>query len=131
MEKYTKFDDPSNGLNPFTPLELPKDSRHWVTKLFRRFLGWFFILLRLPLFMIVLWVAMIMNTVKYFLVHPWLIRKFEKFIDGLMGQMVMISSSINNVNLMYHREHKDYDFVKIQKGEMKFQMKEGDVYICN
>jgi hypothetical protein len=24
MEKYTKFDDPSNGLNPFTPLEVPK-----------------------------------------------------------------------------------------------------------
>ena len=22
MEKYTKFDDPSNGLNPFTPLEI-------------------------------------------------------------------------------------------------------------
>lgn len=43
----------------------------------------------------------------------------------------MISSSFNAITPQYHREHKDYDFVKLQKGELKFVMQEGDVYVCN
>jgi 1-acyl-sn-glycerol-3-phosphate acyltransferase len=43
----------------------------------------------------------------------------------------MSISSFNGMKLTYHREHKDYDFVKLQKGELKVTVEEGDVYVCN
>lgn len=130
MEKYTKFDDPSCGLNPFTPLET-KDDRHWVLKILRKLLSVFLIVLRTPIFFICMLVGTWINTMKYCLIATSLIRLVEKMINSLLGQLMMSSSSYTNFDQVYHREHKEYDFVKLQKGEVKFKMEEGEVYVCN
>ena len=43
----------------------------------------------------------------------------------------MQALSFNNPKEQYHREHKDYDFVKFQKGELVVKHREGEVYVCN
>lgn len=130
MEKYTKFDDPSNGLNPFTPLEIPQKRTGYI-KVLRDILSVFFLILRTPLFFICFGVGFVLHGLKYLLVVPALIRLAERFTDHLIGQLLMSVSSFNGLKMTYHREHKDYDFVKVQKGELKVELQEGDLYVCN
>lgn len=130
MEKYTKFDDPSNGLNPFTPLEIPGKRTGW-KRVLRDLLSLFFIVLRVPLFFICLWVSVTLHIFKYVLVVPALVKWVERFTDHLVGNLIYSVSSFNGLKLSYHREHKDYDFVKLQKGELKVTMQEGELYVCN
>jgi len=130
MEKYTKFDDPSNGLNPFTPLETTAKLTGYKSVL-RKMLAIFFIILRTPLFLICWNVGVILHTTKYLLLVPQLVRFAETFIDHLIGQLIMSISSFNGLKVTYHREHKDYDFIKLQKGELKVTIEPGDLYVCN
>jgi hypothetical protein len=112
MEKYRKFDDPSNGLNPFTPLEVPKKFEGW-KKGCRFLLSVFFVLLRLPLLILCMFVFLSLHSLKYLLLIPRLIRWMECFTDSLIGQIVMTTCSIQRVKEMYHREHEKYDFAKL------------------
>lgn len=71
--------------------------------------------MRIPLFVIVLVVSTVLNGWKYLLVVSSVIRMMEKFSHYVCGYMAMNGTSFNNTTLTYHREHKDYDFVKLQK----------------
>lgn len=85
MEKYSKFDDPSNGLNPFTPLDAKSANKTAVVKFLRSLLGFFLVAMRTPLFLIVLWVGSVLHTLKYIFGVSFVIRKIETWIDSLDG----------------------------------------------
>ena len=111
MEKYVKFDDPSNGLNAFTPLDLPK-KRTGVYLWLRSIFGVFLIVLRIPMFILAIFVCFTLHAVKYLLVLPPLIRMFERFNDRMCSKLIMSISSFSGIRERYNREHKEYDFVK-------------------
>lgn len=132
MEKFTKFDDPSCGLNPFIPLEKSGYKPLTAWKHYLRMFGKvFLILLRLPCLGLALGMYTILHAQKYFLILPILIRLAERFIDMMVCKLVMNVSSFNNIKETYHREATEFDFVKWQKGELEVTKKDGDVYICN
>jgi hypothetical protein len=84
MEKYSKFDDPSNGLNPFIQLETTQKRTGYI-KVLRDILSIFFILLRTPLFFICFIVAHVLHFLKFILIVPVLVRYAETFINHLIG----------------------------------------------
>ena len=82
MEKYTKFDDPSNGLNPFLP-EKPNLKFEGWKKIARNLVTYLLICMRLPMIGVALGASLITHTLKFLFLHPWLIRWAESFYDGL------------------------------------------------
>ena len=130
MEKYRKFDDPSNGLNPFTPNEI-KDKLTGARSVCRSILTVVFVLLRFPLVVLALVVSIWLHTCKYALLVPSLIRWFELFIDSLIGKLLLSVFGFNNVKIQLNKEHKDYDFIKAQKNELVIKETEAEVYVCN
>ena len=88
MEKYRKFDDPSNGLNPFTPLEVPKKLTGW-KKNCRSIISVFLPLLRIPMVTMGLAVLFCLHGLKYLFVFPRLVRWMEYFADNLIGELIM------------------------------------------
>lgn len=130
MEKYTKWDDPSNGLNPFTPLEEKKQFTGWKNVL-RNALSIFFILIRLPCILMAVLILYLAHAYKYLMMIPFLIRVFEKFFDGTCCKVLLNVFSANSVNESYHKDDKSFDFVKSQKGELQVTHIDGDVWITN
>lgn len=111
MEKYRKWDDPSNGLNPFTPLK-PKKTLDGLWKIARTLITAFFLILRIPCLLLVVPVYTFLHVTKYLLVVPILIRAAERFIDFMCCKMSLNVSSVNNLKESYHREDDNFDFVK-------------------
>ena len=111
MEKYTKWDDPSNGLNPFTPL-IPKSKLYGISSILRSLITVFFLLIRVPCVIIVFVIYTTLHAAKFFLLVPALIRLVERFLDYLCGKMLLSVSSYNRVNIEYHKEDDAFDFVK-------------------
>jgi len=111
MEKYRKFDDPSCGLNPFTPIEPTAKLTGW-KKWARLFLTYFLMILRIPCVMLGVWVGMSLHCWKFIVIHPTLIRYVERFIDQMYGKLVLSTCSFNTFRESYNREHKDFNFIK-------------------
>ena len=130
MEKYTKFDDPSCGLNPFTPLPI-KDDRSAFVKFLRSLCTVILLIIRLPVGPMGFLAWSFCNVVKYLLLLTPVIRWFESFFNGVVGHILLNCTSYSFITTVYHREHKSYDFVKVQKGELVFKMEPGEVYVCN
>jgi len=131
MEKYVKWDDPSNGLNPFTPLETKVQYEKGIMLYLRGLLSIFLTILRLPCIWLVLWVQFFLHLCKYLVILPVLVRILEKSIDSMCGKILVSVSSFNNVKEVYHKDDKEFDFIKSQKGEVTVKVLPGDVYICN
>ena len=131
MEKFSKWDDPSNGLNAFMPLESKAKPINTLMRMARKFLAVFLVCIRLPCVVMAIWVMCILHLFKYCLLAGPIVRLAERMIDGLVGKLILSVTSFNNTPMQYHREHKDFDFVKFQKGELTVKDVEGDVYVCN
>jgi hypothetical protein len=95
MEKYRKFDDPSCGLNPFTPLEIKKKLTGW-KRVLRGIFTVFLVTIRIPCILLALFVLFSLHILKYLLLIPGAIRWFEKFTDNLCGRLFMQALSFNN-----------------------------------
>ena len=78
MEKFRQWDDESNGLNPFTPLETKSQYTGAIKIFLRGFLSVFLITLRFPCILLVLWVQFFLHALKYLLIFPVLIRFVER-----------------------------------------------------
>ena len=109
MEKYRKFDDPSCGLNPFTPIDPKFKIEGWKYPL-RLVFGCLLILLRLPCIGMILWTYSILQTLKYLLLVPFLIRLFEKWFDSMTMKILMSTCGFNSFKETYHREHKNWSW---------------------
>ena len=130
MEKYTKWDDPSNGLNPFTPLETKPQFTNW-KKYLRTALSVFFLLLRIPCILLSIFMLFACHAYKYIFLVPYLIRVLEKLFDSTCCKVMMNTASANSIKELYHKDDKGFDFVKSQKGELEVTHIEADVYITN
>ena len=130
MEKYTKWDDPSNGLNPFTPLETKPQYTNW-KKHARSCLSVFFLFMRVPCIILSIVMLYVCQAYKYLFMIPPLIRFLEKTFDSTCGKVMLNSASANSIKESYHKDDKGFDFVKSQKGELEVTVIEGDVYITN
>ena len=69
MEKYRKFDDPSCGLNPFTPLK-PKYQYDPYLVYLRNLLSGIFFIIKIPCIIIVSIMMAICHSLKYILLIP-------------------------------------------------------------
>ena len=100
MEKFSKFDDPSCGLNPFIPLQktLTKKDEMNACQEYARWLFKFVLLaLRIPCIVIALGMWFTLHFWKFFAVIPGLIRFFERLIDKMVGQLLLNVTSFNNI----------------------------------
>ena len=130
MEKYRKWDDPSNGLNPFTPLETKPQFTNW--KVYARSaLSIFFLLMRVPCIILSVLMLYGCHIYKYVFMIPAIIRFMEKLFDNTCGKVMLNSASANSIKESYHKDDKGFDFVKSQKGELEVTTIEGDIYITN
>lgn len=111
MEKYRKFDDPSCGLNPFVPLDPPHKLEGW-KKPARYIVGWFLTFIRVPCVILGIWVGLILHCFKFLAIHPGCIRWFECFYDRMYTNLIISTASFSNMKETYHREHKDFNFIK-------------------
>jgi hypothetical protein len=94
MEKYRKFDDPSCGLNPFTPIVPNKKLEGWKYYV-RLIVAYFLMILRTPCIMLGIWVGMTLHCMKYILIHPAIIRWCECQIDSMYTKLILSTSSYN------------------------------------
>ncbi len=64
---------------------------------------------------------------------PVLIRIFERLLNYLFGKMLLTVFSVNTVRTSYHPDHKDFDFIKNERGELRVKdvIRRGDVLLCN
>ena len=134
MEKFTKFDDPSCGLNPFIHLQksLPKNQQLAPWQAWARWICKGFLLaLRLPCIFLALLMWWSLALFKYFLLVPILIRFMERFIDKMIAQLLLNVTSFNNIKEQYHREDASFDFTKWQKKELVVKKLDGDVFVTN
>jgi len=99
MEKFSKWDDPSNGLNAFVPHEIKAKPMNVAKRILRRFLSVVLVCIRFPCVLMALLVGAILHFWKYCLVIPVLIRWAETFIDGMIGKLLMSVTSFNNLPL--------------------------------
>ena len=131
MEKYRKWDDPSNGLNPFTPLETkPQFTNNW--KVYARSaLSIFFLLMRVPCIILSIFMLYAIHAYKYVFMIPAIIRYMEKTFDHTCAKVILNTASANSIKESYHKDDKGFDFVKSQKGELEVTPIEGDIYITN
>merc|ERR1719345_268063 len=99
------------------PHEITAKPKHWALRFLRRLVSVVLVFIRLPCVFMALLVGAILHFWKYFLVIPVLIRLVERWIDNMIGKLMLSVTSFNNLPLSYHREHKEFDFVKFQKQE--------------
>ena len=97
MEKFSKWDDPSNGLNPFMPLEITAKPLAPVAGFFRKFVSVFLVFTRAPCVFMAIMVSCILHAWKYVLLIPYLIRLAERFIDHMCGKLMLSTTSFNNM----------------------------------
>ena len=130
MEKYRKFDDKSCGINPFTPHIPEKKNEGW--KVYARILvSAILVVMRLPALIMVFSMYHFFALLKYVMLIPYVVRKFERVTDGMFFRMILNTSSFNNFAETVHRDDKDFDFVKFQKGTLEVKETAADLYICN
>lgn len=134
MEKFSKFDDPSCGLNPFIQLQktLLKNQQLTGWQSNARFICKFFLLaLRLPCIFLAMIMWFTLSFFKFFLLVPFLMRVMERFSDKMIAQLLLNVTSFNNIKEQYHREDASFDFTKWQKKELVVKKLDGDVFITN
>ena len=110
MEKYRKFDDPATGVNPFIPLsETPRPT--WMRIL--RIPGAIFLtIVKIPFVLILLAFMALGELIKLLLIFGPLKRVYELIIGHLLARMLITAFSAANIQAIYHKEHKEFDFVK-------------------
>ena len=74
--------------------------------------------IRVPFLIILVVIYAIYHALKYFCLHPFVIRLVERVIDRLICGWMQTSSSYNKIHEGYHREHELFDFVKHSKGNV-------------
>lgn len=130
MEKYRRFDDKSCGINPFTPHIPEKKTEGW--KVYARMLvSVILVCMRVPALLLVMSMYHFFAVLKYVLLIPYLVRKFERLTDAMFIRMILNTSSFNNFAETLHRDDTGFDFVKFQKGTLEVKETDADVYICN
>lgn len=130
MEKYRKFDDKSCGINPFTPHIPEKKLEGWRVYA-RKVVSVLLVTMRLPALIMVFSMYHFFALFKYVLLIPYLVRKCERVTDAMFFRMILNTSSFNNFAESLHRDDKDFDFVKFQKGTLEVKETDADVYVCN
>lgn len=131
-EKFVKFDDPSCGLNPFTPLECKGLKTLTKTKnIFRHIGKMFLLIMRVPCLFMTLLLYAFAHFMKFLFLAPILIRKIEQLTDWVMMKFFMNTASYNSIKMVYHKDDPKYDFQKWQKGELEVEHQPADVLICN
>lgn len=101
-------------------------------------------LIKMPFLLMTLALALIVNLAKYLvsslvasfrcqLVVPILIRVAERFFNFVFGKMLMTVFSVNTIVKSYHQDHKDFDFIKNERGDLRVRdvIGAGDVLLCN
>lgn len=100
MEKFSKFDDPSCGLNPFIPIQktLAKAQQLKPWQAHGRMVCKVFLLaLRLPCVLLAVVMWLFLHVWKFVGVIPLFIRWIERFNDKMIAQLLMNITSFNNI----------------------------------
>ena len=136
-EKYRKFDDARVGVNPFvpakaleisTPASIAKtvSNNHLrtscssleLTSCICQIFAPIFVVMKVPLVLLLLFMLLLFHTFKYFLVLPILIRFSERMIDKMFTEVMLQIFAVMRWTEVFHKDDTDFDFVKAKKGEL-------------
>ena len=111
MEKFTKFDDPSTGINPFMPNKLTS-STNTLKNIILSIISFFLVAARLPCICFVLFNYLVLHVIKYLLILPPLIDFTRTLIDFLFIRSIYSIAGISYLNQSYHKDHPSFDYAK-------------------
>ena len=111
MEKFTKFDDPSTGINPFMPNKV-SNSTNTLKNVILTIISFFLAASRLPCICFVLFNYLVLHVIKYLLILPPLIDIARGLIDFLFIRSIYSITGISYSNQSYHKDHPSFDYSK-------------------
>ena len=109
MEKFTKFDDPSTGINPFMPNKVTTSTKS-LKNIILMIISFFLVAARLPCICIVLFIYLVLHLIKYLLILPAFIEIARTLIDFIFIRSIYSITGISYSNQSYHKEHPSFDY---------------------
>lgn len=97
MEKFTKFDDPSTGINPFMPNKVTT-STNTLKNIILTIISIFLAASRLPCICFLLFIYLILHVLKYVLILPIFINFVRSLIDFLFIRSIYSITGISYSN---------------------------------
>jgi hypothetical protein len=93
----------------------------------------FLLLIKIPFIVFLLTLLALANLLKWLFCVPFLIRLFERVANHCISRMLLSAFSANNILAQYHQEHKDWSYLKAEKGELQVNDIIGgtDIILCN
>ena len=74
---FTKWTDKATNLSPFLPVEFKPEPLSFPWKHLRPIISVLFLITRTPCVLSTFWMGLVLHTLKYVLLIPYLIRKAE------------------------------------------------------
>ncbi len=97
MEKFTKFDDPSTGINPFMPNKIIT-STNTLKNIILTIISLFLAASRFPCICFVLLNYLILHVLKFLLILPLFINFVRSMIDYLLIKSIYSITGISYSN---------------------------------
>ena len=111
MEKFTKFDDPSTGINPFMPNKVTT-STNSLKNIILMIISFFLVAARFPCKCFVLFIYLVLHLIKYLLILPAFIEIARTLIDFIFIRSIYSITGISYSNQSYHKDHPSFDYAK-------------------
>ncbi|KAA6390638.1 MAG: hypothetical protein EZS28_013833 [Streblomastix strix] len=87
MEKFTKFEDPATGINPFLP---PKAGKKQKQNTFLSIVGKVLFVIRVPILLIFIILWLILGIIPKILFFPALSHPLQRLFDCIFGRSILI-----------------------------------------
>ncbi len=100
MEKYRKFEDAENGINPFIPSSIKKRETLSILIYFFQFILGFCAFL---IFISLSFLNLLLNLIQKIIFLPNLKRKFAVFKSSLLGRSMLFTLGIFNLNYKHKK----------------------------
>ena len=97
MEKFTKFDDPSTGINPFMPNKVTTSTSS-LKNIILMIISFFLVAARLPCICFVLFIYLVLHLIKYLLILPAFIEIARTLIDFIFIRSIYSITGISYSN---------------------------------
>merc|ERR1712060_38471 len=63
-------------------------------------------------------ILLFLHLLKFIVIHPRLVRLGERLIDKVIVKCLMQTFALMRWTEVFHKEDKEFDFVKAKKGEL-------------
>jgi len=102
MEKFRKFDDPSNGVNPFVPLK--EEPRPLYMKPIKAISVVFLIIIKVPFLILMLLSLGFLHVFKYIFIHRSAVNLFEYVINSCFLKIILQAFGFSQIKFEKHAD---------------------------